>query len=511
MTGAYRTNGFITRDIAQWAAALTFEDLSPSAIRWAKRFWLDSLACAVGGSRTEDARILLEHHMAMAPSGNGPCTVLTSGWRTNPVDAAFLNSHMVRAMDFNDIYWKADPSHPSDLICGPLALCEALGKSGRDLILATVILYELQCRFAECGRPGIREYGWHHATLSGFAAPVGAGRVLGLSADQMVHAIGICASRTGTLGAVTAGGLTMMKNTVDPWASRMGVESALLAARGFTGPAHIIDGKEGLFHVFGHAHVGAHQSAFDGGTLVRDLPSGPADAFRIERCAMKSVPVEALMHSPLSAVFSLCRSHRLTPDTIAEIRVEVIARAVDILGDPAKYRPTTRETADHSLPYAIAAAITDGVLGPAQFEEHRVRDPRLIPLMDRVRIVANEAFDARFPASQPARVTIVRTDGSSMCAEVEYPKGDPREPMTMEDLEIKLRSLSADVLDDGACREVLRLIDGLDLLDSVRPVCAALTVGGSLGPRQGDLRRHQEVDDHRGAVLDLQELHRAGR
>ncbi|HEX8875229.1 MAG TPA: MmgE/PrpD family protein [Phycisphaerales bacterium] len=471
---SYRTDNFISFDLARWAASLRFEDLSPAAIEAAKRFWLDSLACAIGGSRTEDAHILLEHHREMSPSGDGPCSVLLNDWRTNPVDAAFLNSHMIRAMDYNDIYWKADPCHPSDLICGPLALCELHDRSGRDLILATAIVYELQCRFAEIGRPGIREYGWHHATLSGFAAGLAAGRVLGLTPEQLANAIGICASRTGTLGAVTAGSLTMMKNTVDPWAARMGVESALLAARGYTGPAHIIDGKEGLFHVFGHAVSRGTPCTFDAEGLTRDLPRGAADAWRIERCSMKSFPVEALMHSPLSAIRQIRAAHTFVTTDIREVRVEVIARAADILGDPAKYRPTTRETADHSLPYSIAALLADGVLGPAQFDEARVRDPRLVPLMDSVKVVPNEAFEARFPASQPSRVTITLHDGSQHAAEVEYPKGDPRNPLTWDEIETKLRSLALGVIDDDTVDRVRDRVHRLDAI-STRQLCEALT------------------------------------
>ena len=177
--------------------------------------------------------------------GNGSATAFVSGFKTNPVDASFLNGHMIRAMDYNDIYWKADPCHPSDLIAAPLALCESEGLSGKDLILATIIAYEIEMRLCEIGRPGVREYGWHHATLSAFAAPVAAGRVLNLTPEQMVSAIGISASRTFCPGAVTAGKLTNMKNTVDPWAGRMGAESALLAREGFSGPEHMIDGKEG--------------------------------------------------------------------------------------------------------------------------------------------------------------------------------------------------------------------------------------------------------------------------
>ena len=145
--------------------------------------------------------------------------------------------------------------------------------TGKDLILATIIAYEIEMRLCEIGRPGVREYGWHHATLSAFAAPVAAGRVLNLTRDQMVSAIGISAARTFCPGAVTAGKLTNMKNTVDPWAGRMGAESALLAREGFSGPEHMIDGKEGLFAVFGHVTSG--MEVVRG---IHDSPSGPSSA-----------------------------------------------------------------------------------------------------------------------------------------------------------------------------------------------------------------------------------------
>ena len=112
--------------IAEWACSLKYENLSPEAIQAAKLFWFDSIGCALGGSQQEDAKILLKHHRAMG-GGNGKATAFVSGFKTNPVDAAFLNGHMIRAMDYNDIYWKADPCHPSDLIAAPLALCESEG------------------------------------------------------------------------------------------------------------------------------------------------------------------------------------------------------------------------------------------------------------------------------------------------------------------------------------------------------------------------------------------------
>jgi 2-methylcitrate dehydratase len=169
--------------IADWACGLKYEDLSPEAIQAAKLFWFDSIGCALGGSQQEDAKILLKHYRYMAgkeansrdsstslgmtskghravggetvaggadpgpassrrvgtTTGNGKATAFVSGFKTNPVDAAFLNAHMIRAMDYNDIYWKADPCHPSDLIAAPLALCESQRLSGKDLILATIV------------------------------------------------------------------------------------------------------------------------------------------------------------------------------------------------------------------------------------------------------------------------------------------------------------------------------------------------------------------------------------
>src|SRR5919201_2077286 len=328
----------LSQIIAEWACALKYEDLSPEAIQAAKLFWFDSIGCALGGSQQDDAKILLSHYRAMG-SSSGKTTAFVSGFKTNPVDAAFLNGHMIRAMDYNDIYWKADPFHPSDLIAAPLALCESEGLGGQDLILATVVGYEIEMRLCEIGRPGVREYGWHHETLSAFAAPVAAGRVLNLTLEQMVSEMGISAARTFCPGAVTAGKLTNMKNTVDPWGGRIGAESALLAREGFSGPEHIIDGKEGLFAVFSHVQYKGQPATFDGDGLVKDLPTSPKSHYRILDCGMKSFPIEALSHAPLTAMMKTVKEHKINADAVKETNVKVTPGAADILGAPHKARP----------------------------------------------------------------------------------------------------------------------------------------------------------------------------
>ena len=465
----------LSRTLAEWACNLTPESLSPAAIDACKRFWFDSIGCALGGSGQEDAHILLAHYRAMTgqgDAGHGPCTSFVTGFKTNPVDAAFLNDHMIRAMDYNDISWKADPCHPSDIIAGPLALAEMLGLSGKDLLLGTAIAYEVEMRLCEFGIPGIREYGWHHATLTAFAAPIAAGRMLGLTVEQMVNAIGISAARTFSPGAVTAGKLTNMKNTVDPWATRMGVESALLAQRGYSGPEHIFDGKEGLFAVFSHVQYKGQPARFDAHMLTDALPTCSKCHWRILDCGMKSFPIEALSHAPLTAMFKALakarETRKVTAADVAEIKVEVIARAADILGDPHKYRPDSKETADHSLPYCMAAGLVDGMVTPLQFKEERVMDQALIPIMDMVKVVPNDEFEALFPKFQPSRVTLTLKDGSQHAVRVDVPKGDPRDPMTVDEIAVKFHALGDSVLGRAQCTALREAIMTLDSAPNVR-------------------------------------------
>lgn len=446
---------FISWQLAEWASKLTYEDLSPEAIQCAKLYLFDSFGCALGGSQQHDVEMFLDHARAMG--GADTCTVFGSGFRTDPVMAAMLNALCIRAMDYNDIYWKADPAHPSDIIPAALSICEMNGLSGKDLILGTCIGHEIEMRLAEFGDPGVREYGWHHATITCIASPIVAGRMLGLSAEQIQQAIGISASPSMCLGAVTAGKLTNMKNTVDPMATRCGVEAALLAARGYSGPEHVIDGKEGLVHCFEKFGGKFHLDM-----LTDGLPTCSKCHWKILDCGMKSFPIEALSHAPLTAMMKIVKAHDLDPEQITEIKVEVIARAADILGDPAKYRPTSKETADHSLPYSLAVGLVDGMVTPLQFKQERIDDPGLIPVMDKIKVVPNEEFESLFPKFQPSQVTITLQDGASHTERVDVPKGDPRDPMTEEEIAVKFNALGTSVVGESTCNELRDLIMNIE-------------------------------------------------
>src|SRR5205809_5251413 len=330
-------------------------------------------------------------------------------------------------------------------------------------------------RLCEIGRPGVREYGSHHATFSAFAAPVAAGRALNLTPEQMVSAISISASRTFCPGAVTAGKLHNRSNTIDPGEGRRGAESALLARDGFSGPEHIIDGKEGLFTVFKHVQYKGQPATFDGEALVKDLPNSKESHYRILDCGMKSFPVEVLSHAPLTAMMKTVKEHKIKANDVKEIKVEVIARAADILGDPHKYRPDSKETADHSLPYCMAAGLVDGMVTPLQFKEERVRDKALIPIMDKVKVVANEEFEALFPKFQPSRVTITTNDGKSHSTRVDVPKGDPRDPMTEDEISVKFTALGGDVIGKDRCKKLQKFIMNLDSAEKVNELLELTT------------------------------------
>ncbi len=451
-----------TRTLAEWAAATRVEDLPAEVVGATKRFLMDSVACALGGALQHDVAIV--RGLLRETAGAGDSTVLVYGERMDPISATLLNSLMIRVMDYNDIYWKQDPSHPSDLIPAALAAAEHSGATGAELLLGIAVAYEVEQRLCEIAFPGIREIGWHHATLTAVAAPVAAGRMLGLDAGRIQHAIGISASRHCTTGSVTAGRLTMMKNTVDPLAAQSGVLAALLAQRGYTGPEHVLDGKEG----FGHGL----RTEWRWDLLTDGLGQG----WRILSCGMKAFPTEALTHAPISALLDLVATHDLAPDQVETVTVHSLARAADILADPSKYDPHTKETADHSLPYCLAAALVDRRVTPLQFTAERIADPVVRAQLPKVRVIADPAIEAVFPALQRVRVVVATTDGRTFERQLDYPKGDYRNPLTDAEIETKMRALAEGVAIPGDVERIRSAVDRAEQYEDARELAAELVV-----------------------------------
>ncbi|HKJ93158.1 MAG TPA: hypothetical protein VJ957_08320, partial [Longimicrobiales bacterium] len=214
-------------------------------------------------------------------------------------------------------------------------------------------------------------------------------------------------------------------------------------------------GKEGLAHVLGPEWK------------LEVLTDGLGESWRIERCGMKAFPTEALTHAPISAVLDLVTENDLAPDDVAKVKIRSLARAADILADPSKYDPRSKETADHSLPYVIAAAIADRQVTPAQFTPEKIMDARIRAQLPKVEVTADPEIEKVFPKLQRVAVTIVTTDGRELSTQLDYPKGDPRNPLTDDEVEGKFDALASPIMSDGARRRLKGAVWALDEQASV--------------------------------------------
>ena len=440
--------------IAQWALDLKYEDIPEISIKEAKRFLLDSMGCALAAVNNED--MLAMYRFTEKLGGTPEATVIGRKEKTNASNAALMNCLLTRAIDYNDIYWEEDPSHPSDIIGVALAAGEVNKKNGKEVLEAIIIDYELMLRWCHAAHPGVREIGWHHASLVQFVSPYVAGKLYDLNFDQMVAAAGISGSSHFTLGGVVAGHLTNMKNTAAPLASQAGVIAALIAREDYSGPVEVFEGKEGVFEVIDSVEWRPEW-------VLKDL----GEDFMITQCAYKAFPTEALTHQPISAALQVCEEQGWAAEDISEILVETTVRGADILSDPSKYKPETKETADHSLPYVIAAAVADGNVLPSSFSDEKLKDPRIWDLLGKIKVVADPEIDAMFPGVKRARVTITDNNGTSATAQVDHAKGSPQNPMSDEEIVSKFRANASGVLSDEQQDKIIDLTWRFDELDEI--------------------------------------------
>jgi 2-methylcitrate dehydratase len=251
-------------------------------------------------------------------------------------------------------------------------------------------------------------------------------------------------------------------------ATQSGVLAALMAEKGYTGPEHVVDGKEGLTHCFGPSWK------------LNLLTDGLGESWRITQCGMKAFPTEALTHTPISAVLDIVRSNDLKPEQVEKVQIRSLARAADILSDPSKYDPQSKETADHSLPYVIAAALAERQVTPLQFEMKKIMHPTIRAQLKKVEVVADPEIEKVFPALQRVIVNLTTVDGRTFTKQLDYPKGDPRNPLSDAEVEEKFAALAEGVLSDGAQKKLKNAIWNLEKLGSVSKL---------MGLMKADVRR----------------------
>jgi 2-methylcitrate dehydratase len=460
----------VARELAKFGLSLRFKDLPKEVVHETKRALLDALGCAVGGYPSLASKIMQE--VTKELGGPKEATIIGSGLRTSSLNAILANGVMVRYLDFNDTYLvpvgnSVLGNHPSDMIPAILAVAEREKLKGQDIIAAMALGYELSARFNDCAitpkaeAPTIEEKGWNTDTRGAFIMPIVTGRLLGLSEEQIEHAIGISGSHNLVLGILDATGeeYNMTKNLRFPRTAYGGLMATLLARRGFTGPRRVIEGNKGFV-----------KSVMRGDFDIEKLTE-PIGRFKILDTMYKYVAADATTHGHVTATLQMVKEHKIKPQDVVEVRIKAGTRCIEHTGDPVKRYPTNKESADHSSYYLTAIAILDRRVGPDQYTPKKLNDPKVREMIDKVKLKADPSLD-RFGR---AGISEIRTkQGAVYRQRVEYPKGDPRNPMTDQEIEEKFRSMAEKVMTESQIEKVISTVFQLEKLETVNNLMRAM-------------------------------------
>ncbi|HYK14595.1 MAG TPA: MmgE/PrpD family protein [Burkholderiales bacterium] len=437
----------IVEQLSAYATALRYEDLPSDVVQQAKRLIVDSVGCALGGYASEPAKIA--RAMAATVTSSEPATVIGSGARSSIDMATFANGVMLRFLDFNDGYTsKGESGHPSDSIAAVLTVADALGRSGKEAITATVLAYEVFCRI--CDEVDLKPLGFDHVTVGGMASTAAAARLFGLKGQDLAQAFNLGIAPNVALYQTRIGHVSMWKGCAYANASRNAVFAAMLAARGMTGPTPIFEGVGGYFKAVTRAPF---TLAALGG---RDAP------YKILECSIKRFPLGQYSQTVVEAALEL-RAKIASVNDIAEIRIETVTAAVRLMaGDPEKWTPATRETADHSMPYTVAIALIYGKVESQHFDDQYLRDPTVLATAARIKVAISEEADRHMPEAMRCHFTLVTKAGAKHTTMVDYHKGHYKNPMTESEIEGKFRPLAAGVLQPVQMDRLLAALWRLD-------------------------------------------------
>lgn len=440
-----------TDRLLTFTLALNRRDLSATVVDAA----LDRLLNCIGVSIAALEAPPVRAARSLAPSVCEGRTARLFGTlkKTTPEMAAFVNSAMTRFLDMSDTRVMAAVSHPADALPGLIAVAEAEGASGTDLLLAIVIAYELQCRFVDV--VPINHKGWDQTPVVAMATALACGRLMKLDRETLGHALSLAITPNIALNQTRTGKISMWKGMAGPQGARQGVMAAYLAAAGMTGPDGIFQGQFGLWaQLFGRRY---------------DLPIPTRFAdhiFAVRQTMIKSFPIRFNCHVPVFAALDLRAKVDLSRvDTLViETFEQAFGRWIEL---PEIWRPETRETADHSLPFCVSTALLDGEITPATFDAERYKDPDVLDLMSRCRIELSDDFTRIAPEVRSCRITATLSDGRTVSTEKRLGPDDDLKGMARPDLERKFHAVTRPYLDGEARSTLIDLVRHLESLDTI--------------------------------------------
>ena len=439
----------LAADLAEYVAGASWDDLSEPARGALKIRILDSLGCALGALGGEPTRRVREQ---IGDFGGNPHCTLIGGGKSSPDLAALYNGALVRYLDFNDSYLApGETCHPSDNVAPVLAAAEYARASGRDLLVALGLAYQVQCRLSDVAP--VRARGFDHTVQGEYAVAAGVSKALGLDGDTTANAIAIAGTALNALRVTRTGRLSNWKGLAYPYMAFGATHGAFLAMRGITGPPEVFEGNKGFMDtIAGRFSIDWAQEGLDAvvGTIL------------------KKYNAEIHSQSALAAVLELKEDNGLAARDVDRVDLDVFDVAFHIIGGGEEGDKTlvhTKEEADHSLNYMVAVALLDGQVMPEQYEADRISRGDVQDLLRRVHIAPDPELSARFPQEHGCRVRITLRDGRVLTKQKHDYEGFVTRPMRWETVVEKFNRLSHPYAEAGLLKELVGVVEDLDSVD----------------------------------------------
>ena len=470
MAGKVNGNG-LTNTLAAFYSALGYEDLSPQVVDRAKYFCLDYLGVAIRGSTTPSSRAI--HGAVRVLSPNGDSVVMGTSMRASPEYAALANGAAAHSLEMDDV--QNDSSlHPAVATFPTAFACaDVVGAggdapvSGRQLITAVTSGYDVMVRLGRALDPR-RHYarGFHPTGTCGtFGAAVVASHLLGLGSRETAWAMGVAGSQAaGSLEFLAEGAWT--KRMHPGWAAHSGMIAALLSREGFIGPTTILEGRDGFLH--GYTDDADHSKVIE----------GLGDTFYINKVSIKPHSCCRYKQGPLDCILEIVRENQLTADQVEKVTVGVLQAGYNVIAAPEEQKRNPKNVVDaqFSMPFGAAIAILNGRATLNEYTEENLNSPQVKELMEKVSCVQDPALEANYPSRWPAWGEVETSDGRTLRAEVEFPKGDPENALSWEELKDKFRDLTRPVISPERQEAIIASVDSLETLEDVRELARLTAV-----------------------------------
>jgi 2-methylcitrate dehydratase PrpD len=450
----------ITRTLVFFSHALNSRDLSGEVAERTKYLLLDYLGVAIAGSLTESSQPI--YRMQARSASPGPCTVIGTASQTSPENAALANGAAAHSVELDDTH-QAGSIHPGVVMFSTAITLSEIHPDidSAQFVTAVVAGYEVAARLAMALQPKFHyELGFHPTSTCGvFGAAVTAAKLLRLSEEQMLSAVGIAGSMAaGSLEFLADG--TWTKRLHPGLAAQNGILAAKLAAEGFQGPTTILEGRDGF--------LWAYSRKSKPELVTQDLGKD----FEILRTSIKPHACCRYMQAPIDGLIELATKHDIYPEQVARVEVSVLEAGWPLVCEPQKrkYSPSNVVDAQFSMPYGAAVALTDRAAGLDQFTGESFHSPQIKSLMGKVVLQKDKRIERNFPEEWPAIVQVHLTNGKQFEKRIRFPKGDPENPLTWQELSAKFHSLAKRVFPTTRCDQIIKSVKEMNSPAELRKI-----------------------------------------